>query len=132
MGNGNSYYVGVYGSLKSGFSNHDVLQGSPMVDEGWMTGLTLYDLGPFPGVKKGGDGAVFVEVYRVTDEILSDLDVLEGYSKANEAGSLYVRRYLNSDMGPSCWIYLYQGDTSRLPVIEGGNWLGPGITSEFI
>ncbi len=43
--------VAVYGTLKHGHRNHHWLNGADMLGQDRLTGITLYDLGPYPGAK---------------------------------------------------------------------------------
>lgn len=89
----NDELVGVYGTLKRGHSNHSVLGDSPLVDEGWVKGLALYDIGPFPcAVLEKHPQPVFVEVYAVSKAVLAKLDNLENYYPDDIANSLCVFR----------------------------------------
>jgi gamma-glutamylcyclotransferase (GGCT)/AIG2-like uncharacterized protein YtfP len=72
-------FVGVYGTLKKGYSNHRLLENYTFIGTELVKGFDLYDLGPFPGIKLG-DNQVFIEIYEVNDqEGLDRLDSLEGY-----------------------------------------------------
>lgn len=118
-------YVGVYGTLKSGFSNHSLLGDSPLVDEGWVMGISLYDLGPFPGATRSdSEQPVFVEVYAVDDDTLAALDHLEGYNPDSPHSSLYVRQQMQLEAGPSCWIYLYNKPIDGYLRLDDGIWTG--------
>lgn len=77
----------------------------------------LLDLGGFPGLLPG-NGKVLVEVYEVSDEVLANLDALEGV----EYG-LYSREAIDDIQ-----VYYYRGfnhDMPRqipAPVIDSGDW----------
>ena len=118
--------VAVYGTLKKGFSNHILLADSPLVDEGWILGLSLYDLGPFPAAKRShSPQPVFVEVYAVTAATLRRLDELEDYYPDSPQTSLYVRKRMQVEGSSSCWVYIYNRSVAHHPLIEDGIWLGP-------
>lgn len=42
--------VAVYGTLKHGHRNHHWLNGADMLGQDRLTGITLYDLGPYPAL----------------------------------------------------------------------------------
>lgn len=120
--------VGVYGTLKKGQDNHHLIQDSKLVDEGWLEGLTLYDLGPFPAAKYSkNQHPVFVEVYAVNKATLGRLDQLEGYNPNQPENSLFLREYFTASGGPSCWVYIYNDDVDDQQAIKTGVWLGQGI-----
>jgi len=73
----------VYGTLMRGEGNHSLLSnGSTQFLGEAVTkrGFTLYDLGAFPGMVKGGNGAVIGEIYEVTKATLAHLDYFRGSS----------------------------------------------------
>lgn len=84
-------FVFVYGTLKRGGYNHDVLGNSIYIDEAITDSreFTMFD-GGFPFVSdefQDNQGSVVGELYETNDErILSNLDRLEGVP------SLYVKR----------------------------------------
>ena len=79
--------VFVYGTLLKGECNHNYyLGGIPCLGQATLRNFDLYDLGRYPGIITG-DGTVLGEVYEVSDDKLSELDVLEGL----EYG-LYIRQ----------------------------------------
>ena len=71
--------VAVYGSLKQGYGNHDVLMGVPLLTKGiTLPHFTMLSLGGFPGLVFG-DKSILVEIYEVDDNGLEHLDRLEGF-----------------------------------------------------
>ena len=117
-----SHEIAVYGTLRRGFPNHeragmDELQ---FLGECRFSG-TLYDLGPFPGVKLTDEGRVAGERYRCTDEALARLDRFEG-ATAPEPMFERVRVVL---LEPPCeaWVYEYAGSVSAHLQVDSGDWL---------
>lgn len=100
------HLVFVYGSLKSGFYNHDILGDSSFVHQTATKDLfVMYDLGSFPAIVRNPKGSkVKGELYMVDDETLKWLDKLEGHP------SLYTRKVLPLDCGKSAFIYEYNPD----------------------
>ena len=90
--------VAVYGTLRNGFPNNDILQYSEYLGEDILEGFLMFDLGAFPGVIRYGDGTIVVEVFNVNEDTLDDLDFLEGKDR------LYRRELVDTSYGPS---YIY-------------------------
>lgn len=81
----------VYGSLKKGFYNHNAyLADAEYIGTGVIDGYDMYSLGKFPAIVEG-NGMVCGELYKVTEEELSAVDMLEGYNPLTDTG-LYIRR----------------------------------------
>ena len=115
------HLVAVYGSLKRGHFNHDLLSGAEFVGEDWLFEFTLYDLGPFPAVKRYPSDGVLVEVYRITTLQLHRLDQLEGFDSEEPHKSFYLRVEVESSFGP-VWVYEYNREIEPHLVINNGNW----------
>ncbi len=76
--------VFVYGTLKSGGSIRGLNQfgdGAVIIGKAVTTypDYEMLDLGAFPGVFKGGTYKIQGEVWAVDDEVMDDLDRIEGY-----------------------------------------------------
>jgi gamma-glutamylcyclotransferase (GGCT)/AIG2-like uncharacterized protein YtfP len=102
--------VFVYGSLKSGYSNHGVLKGSDFMTDAQLDGnYRMVSLGAFPGVIQDPDyeRVISGEVYKVDSEGLAALDMLEGN------GSFYTRTKVKTNHGLRVWCYF-------LPLSEYG------------
>ena len=84
-----SQLVFVYGSLKSGFALHDMLQGQLYLSNALTEPLyRMFNLGSYPGLVEWPEGlAIRGEVYEVDIECLSRLDEAEGVAER-----LYLRR----------------------------------------
>ena len=96
-----SHLVFVYGSLKRGFGNHDVLGGSPLIARTRTVGrcFNMISLGAFPAVLNSGDYDIEGELYEVDNYTLEALDMLEG------EGSLYRRQKVGLASGHTAWLY---------------------------
>lgn len=97
--------VAVYGTLKKGFGNHErFLSDSKFIGKGETFDkypLIVKGL-PYLINKKGTGEWVNVEVYRVSNEVLADLDALEGHP------TWYQRKKIAVLVGKKvmyCWVY---------------------------
>lgn len=110
------HQVFVYGTLLRGEVNHHRLTGAEFLG-GCRTEpcFTLFNLGAYPGLARGGRTAITGEVYRVDGAGLRHLDRLEDYPR------LYDRQLIATPFGRA-WVYLYRGDLGGRPVIRGGDW----------
>ncbi|HEY1020776.1 MAG TPA: gamma-glutamylcyclotransferase [Flavisolibacter sp.] len=80
----------VYGTLRHGWGNNRILcmpGGKPNGGVEYMgimktePRFNMYSLGGFPGVAEGGNTAIVIEVFKVSDEsIIDSVNNLEGYS----------------------------------------------------
>lgn len=108
--------VFVYGTLLSGEVNHHLLEGAELLGRGCTEPcFTMFGLGAYPGVARGGSTAIAGEVYRVGMRELERLDRLEDYPR------LYDRILIPTSFG-SAWIYLYRGRIRDRLVIRTGDW----------
>lgn len=109
--------VAVYGSLRKGMGNHNLIAGGELLGFGSVKG-TLYANGGFPILSLEGDTDVKVEVYEVSDRILNNLDWLEGY--VDDQQHWYNRTKVDVGL---CEAYIYhQTKEHNLPVVESGDW----------
>jgi gamma-glutamylaminecyclotransferase len=114
-------HVFVYGSLRKGEFNHRLLAvpGARLIMAKSRTepGYELRDLGAFPGMVRGGAGAVIGEVYEVDEATLAALDRLEGHPR------FYSRTRIALDDGTIVEAYLLSpGRVMGRPVIPTGDW----------
>ena len=111
--------VFVYGTLRTGEPNHDLLDGQVLVRCA-RTGpaYELVDLGPFPAMLKGGRTSVLGEVYQIDRFALAALDRLEGHPR------LYRRQPIRLEDGDEVLAYLFRRERVRgRPRIHSGDWL---------
>lgn len=101
----------VYGSLKRGFNNHNLLEKQEYVGL-FVTLDPIYkmeNLGKYPGVTKHGQQYIQGELYRVDDPCLMQLDILE------ENGKTYQRELIKlANYSEPCWIYFLLDQHSSL------------------
>jgi gamma-glutamylcyclotransferase (GGCT)/AIG2-like uncharacterized protein YtfP len=113
----------VYGSLKKGYSNHDLFLGRAKYVGKTITEprYTMYSLGGFPGVIENGDTAIHLEVYEVTEEEDREIESLEGYREETPQYSFYLKKEINTKFGKAS-IYIFNKKADELPVVKTGNW----------
>ena len=110
------HLVFVYGTLLSGEVNHYLLDGAELIGlHRTEPCYTMFGLGAYPGVARGGSTAIAGEVFRVDGKGLERLDRLEDYPR------LYDRDLIPSPYGRA-WIYLYRGRRQGRQVIRSGDW----------
>jgi gamma-glutamylcyclotransferase (GGCT)/AIG2-like uncharacterized protein YtfP len=108
--------VFVYGTLLAGQVNHHLLVGAELLGPHRTDPCyTMFGLGAYPGVAKGGGTAIRGEIYRVDGGGLERLDRLEDYPR------LYDRVLIPSPYGRA-WIYLYRGRIKGRSLIPSGDW----------
>lgn len=109
--------IAVYGSLKQGYHNHGVIEGSRLLGQDHLTGWDMYNLGAFPGII-AGEGTIHVEVYDVDQETALRVDALEGYRESNEKSSFYVRKTVQTQYGMAS-LYVFNKDLSGAKQVIG-------------
>jgi len=113
--------VFVYGSLKRGMAHHHWLAGARWCGVASLSGLELYDLGPFPMAVASHDPAHQLqgEIYGVSAAQLMALDRFEG------APRLYERQRWSLADGRWVWVYVGRDRQVRhVPAIRSGCWSG--------
>lgn len=122
-----SNLVAVYGTLKRGFGNNILLQGSTPDTSGEFLGehtipegFFMRSLGGFPAIFKAtNDKSIPIkcEIFRVTtDSMMEDLDGLEGHPR------WYKRELIPTQWGDA-WVYVMPGGYEDHPIVESGEWL---------
>lgn len=136
----------VYGSLKSGFHNHNYHLNndeSRLIGPAFIQGpYTMYSLGSFPGVvddvncrvdSNDRGSIIHGELYEVSSNVLNSLDILEGYNAEDNSRSFYNRRLVdvhplslqeNDEEYGECETYFLNEDprTCTYPVVASGDW----------
>ncbi|WP_235075926.1 gamma-glutamylcyclotransferase family protein [Marinomonas profundimaris] len=115
--------VAVYGTLREGLNNHTLISESKRIGHGWLTGFRMHNLGESPGVISTHDdsGRIRVEWYDVSNDILDELDRLEGYDPNATDDSRHIRKRVFSPYGRG-WIYVYNKPLDHAPYMEAGDW----------
>lgn len=109
--------VFVYGTLRTGGSNHQLLQGQCLL--GVFTteaAYRLYDFGDYPGAMMQGSTALVGEVYQIDADCLAELDALE------ETPWFYSRSLITTDWGEA-WIYTLVQAPADAQLLRHGDWL---------
>ena len=117
----NTCRVAVYGSLKQGFFNHELLGYSTHIDSGFISGFKMFDLELFPAIIRSPNDKIFVEIYEVEADTLADLDELESYKEDDLENSFYKRICIVSRWGP-IMLYVYNKSLKNAQEVIGGNW----------
>ena len=111
--------VCVYGTLLSGQRNNRLLNTSEKLGDVIVAGFQMYSLGGFPACVRTDnydDHQIVGEVWKVSDETLVRLDMLEGYPH------FYQRTLINTSWG-AAWMYVQNRDKVRNEwLIPGGDW----------
>ena len=118
MKTGETTRVFVYGTLLRGQSNHRVLRGGLFVREARTRAEhTMFDLGAFPGVARGGATAIVGEIFDVDAGVLERLDMLEGHPR------FYERQAIELEDGERVSAYLLPLERyAEAPLIVSGSW----------
>ena len=123
----------VYGTLRREQHNYNFYFESKTESEynAWIKGI-LYNFGQLPAYKPEGDNWIKGDLIYVNeklyDNILTDIDFLEGYEPYSEETSLYIRRkrkILREDrQWIDAWIYIFNYPVSEklLSEIPSGDW----------
>jgi gamma-glutamylcyclotransferase (GGCT)/AIG2-like uncharacterized protein YtfP len=117
--------VFVYGSLRQGMGNHGLMGESELIQQDvMMYPGYMVSLGNFPAVMRTNEDLRQIrgEVYDVTKETMSRLDMLEGYP------SFYNREQRNTKSGILCWVYFLDGTKKsqyygNRDIVEHGDWV---------
>lgn len=111
----------VYGTLMRGESNHHHLAGCEFLGEDILEQAELWSAGPYPALREG-EGAVIGERFRVTPEVLFQLDWLEDHPR------LYLRREVTLKSGATAWVYFgNQIFRHKLVRLSENRWKTPDV-----
>jgi gamma-glutamylcyclotransferase (GGCT)/AIG2-like uncharacterized protein YtfP len=114
------HLVFVYGTLMYGFGNNRMLQGDGaefLGEDTTRPEFHMVDLGPFPGILRGGQTEITGEIYRVNDATLCRLDRLEGVP------TLYTRQRARLASGLLVNVYVLGHKRARgCARVASGDW----------
>ena len=121
-----SSFVFVYGTLREGQRNDiNSFQPQPLyIGSTWVKGQ-LYSRGWYPGIRLGGEQSVLGEVYKVSAQLLAQLDVLEEVAPVPSGEYQRVQMKMECAGQPLvCDIYELSADiAAQSTVIEEGDWV---------
>jgi gamma-glutamylaminecyclotransferase len=118
--------VFVYGTLKAGHPNHGPLEGAEFLGRCFIEGeYTLLNLGWYPGLVAAGKGKVFGEVYRVDDDTLHTLDIVEGHPE------FYERKKITTPWKKAWTYFLPPEYLEENEVVADGCWEPSDEEEEF-
>jgi len=89
----------------------------------------LFDVGIYPAAVPASDGAVWGEVYEMSEPatVLAALDEIEGYRHSDPDRSLYTRAQtdvtLPDGRRAAAWVYFYNAPLGRATRIPSGDYL---------
>lgn len=111
----------VYGTLKKGFHNHHYLDTSKFLGNHKTEPIyTMKTNGGFPIVERGGQTSITGEVYKLSDEDLSGVFLLEGYTGVqHNPRNWYDTDTIVTYFGEAS-IFVMAKDKNQLPIIENG------------
>ena len=112
--------VFVYGTLKAGRTNHGALEGAEYIGRATIEGpYAFVDLGWYPAVipVNGRENRqVGGELWRVNDDILRTLDMIEGHP------TYYKRSKVDTSYGRKAWVYFLSEDLKPWPIVKTLFW----------
>ena len=121
--------VFVYGTLRKGFGNHELLGSSTLLGKAITESkYTMLHLGGFPGVVKGGDTSITGEIYECDDQCVKRLDFLESHPEFYTRQMILVLPVNSGDDQEASWeevqTYLLPEKwlDSKQKVIVSGDW----------
>lgn len=98
--------VFVYGTLLSTNLRAHVLKTSRFLQVDELQGYAMYHLGHYPGIQEDPSEKIKGELYEVSDEILKELDRIEG------EGFLYKRVTVSLQSSHQAYVYVYLGEVN--------------------
>lgn len=129
-----SFYLFVYGSLRSGFHSEAYKYISQYFDLAGNAKVKgqLYDLGEYPAaIPASGESYIIGELYKIKKEqelswAIGQLDDYEGLTVEQGEIPLYRREladaFINDQVIPA-WVYWYNGDINGKPLVPSGDIL---------
>lgn len=113
--------VAVYGTLKRGMSNHWMLERAFYLGCDYLDVITLYDLGPYPAARLEHSDGIYVEVFEVSNIMITEMDLLEGCDPRAPEQGMYSRVACETEYGQA-WVYIYNKVVARYPRRSVGSW----------
>ncbi|MBH0229494.1 gamma-glutamylcyclotransferase [Halobacillus yeomjeoni] len=114
--------VFVYGSLCRNMKNHHYLKNATLTaEQAWTEGELFAGYSYYPLLVKNPSKHTIGEVYEITGDMLSHIDLLEGYEQGDEH-SLFVRERVKIDThqgSEEAYTYFYPHEPKGSPVPHG-------------
>lgn len=112
-------YLFVYGTLKKGFSRHELMEGSHLLCKTrTLTSFAMIDLHHFPGVLKDQHvSPIYGEAYDIDGDLLGKLDDYEG--------DWYYREHVELEAGFRAWMYFLKkvpDNGKKYGIVTEGIW----------
>jgi len=118
--------VFVYGTLRSGGSNHFRMEGARLVGAARVRGR-LYRIDWYPGLVCDLEGGwISGELFAVDAALLAALDAFEGLAVGESSGSEYRRIQVVADSGNgvvTAWAWEWMGPVEEARRLPGGDWI---------
>lgn len=118
--NTNMMKLFVYGTLRNGLENNFLLdKKAQFIKVMHISGLKLYDLGPFPAAVESGNkkDTVTGELYNVPESSIEAIDQLEGVPH------MFQRQFL-TDGDNEIWYYVMEKELIEgLDAVASGDWI---------
>jgi len=115
--------VAVYGSLRKGMYNHALLKKANYLGRyDTKPVYSMYAVSSYPGVKPKGNTSIVMEVYEVDDELLEEVNLLEGYDPKSKINDFYNRVTVNTPFGLA-YTFLYQPGVDKGSLVDHGDWV---------
>ncbi len=119
-------YLFVYGTLMNGERAHFMLSKGTFLGQCYTRCASLYNMGSFPGLKasKNPHDTVKGELYRITEDMIPQLDGYEGY-RDGDVNSLYVRDLVTvfqEGKVTEAYTYFINCQVDEDSVIKTGDW----------
>lgn len=118
--------VFVYGTLRSGGSNHFRMQQARFVSAARVLGR-LYRIDWYPGLVLDSEGGwISGELFAVDASLLAALDAFEGLAVGESSGSEYRRIQVVADSGSgavTAWAWEWMGPVEEARRLPGGDWI---------
>ena len=114
----------VYGTLRLNQGNYNWClknkENVSFVETKRIKGYRMFSLGNFPGVREDENSEITVDIFDVNnDDVVRNLDGLEGYRKNDERNSMYLKRKTNNDE----FIYIWNCKDEGIEEISNGDWV---------
>jgi len=115
----------VYGTLRREESNCCFLKKSEFIGIDYVKGFIMLDFGDYPMIfKSGNEDVITVEIYKIDDYTLHQIDIFEEYSGIYDDNNLYFREAVKNISGVTGFIYT--GNAKKKftggQLVESGDW----------